>query len=236
MDDKAAKSKAIWGEAGTYVDPLPGRKEDVEKAIGLYEEALRVDSRNVLAYHDLARISLFKLKDIAQAEEYCRRGYAVKDIPREITSAPWIDDIREEVHSDLDNLMMNIRLKQGRVDEARQYLDNIRRFFEKYSKGNYRFAQETFDKYSSSTAERESSGGPCFIATAVYGSGDVTEVSAFRTFRDTVLLPSPSGRQLIRIYYHVSPFIARRISRQPRLRRVMRTILDPLSRRLVQRL
>jgi hypothetical protein len=136
--------------------------------------------RNVLACVDLARLYVTKLNDLDQAEEYCRRGYAVEDIPPEITAAPpWLDDIHEEVRTDLGFWMMYIRMKQGRVEEARNYLENIRRFFEKYHKGGYLVAKEAFEEHLSARTKkavpaRSQSKSGCFIATAVCGDPSCT--------------------------------------------------------------
>ena len=48
----------------------------------------------------------------------------------------------------------------------------------------------------------------CFIATAVYGSPFVPELLVLRDFRDRFLLRSTLGRNLVSIYYWVSPVVA----------------------------
>jgi len=66
----------------------------------------------------------------------------------------------------------------------------------------------------------------CFIATAAYGSVDAPEVEQLRRFRDRVLLKNPVGTAFVRLYYRVSPPIARLIARSPRLRVAIRGALD----------
>jgi tetratricopeptide (TPR) repeat protein len=152
MDEIARQSKEIWGKAAIY--NLPG-KRDPQKQIELYLEAIRIDDRNVLAYHDLAAIYLFNSEDADLAEHYCKKAYEVKDIPPAITQAPvWLENIHEEVNSDLDLLMMHVRLKQGRVEEAREYLGKVKSFFDKYNKGNYAVAKEAFEKYERTSLEQ----------------------------------------------------------------------------------
>lgn len=142
MDEKARKSKELYNQA------LSHENQDLDAAVRLYQEAVRTDPRNVLAYHNLAKIYLTKYSDLEKAEEYCRNGYEVEDIPPEITAAPvWLDDIHEEVHADLDLWMMYIRLRQGRIDEARRYLGNIKSFQDKYAKGNYQTACRIFETH-----------------------------------------------------------------------------------------
>jgi len=144
MDEIAKESEEIRTQALHY------ENTDMAKAVELYNKSIQRDRRNVLAYHNLAKIHLTEPEfyDIDLAEKLCKEAYEIKDIPPEITSAPvWLDDIHEEVNSDLDLLMMFIRIKQDRTDEARQYLNNIKAFYDKYSKGNYQTAKQIFDKH-----------------------------------------------------------------------------------------
>jgi len=71
----------------------------------------------------------------------------------------------------------------------------------------------------------------CFIATAAYGSPDAPEVEGLRRFRDRRLLTNPVGTAFVRIYYRVSPPVARLIARRPRLRVAVRRMLDFLGSR-----
>jgi hypothetical protein len=67
------------------------------------------------------------------------------------------------------------------------------------------------ERSGASGSSTKSSG--CFIATACYGSYDAPEVMDLRQFRDNVLLMSVTGRLFVRLYYTVSPPIARLIAR-----------------------
>lgn len=64
--------------------------------------------------------------------------------------------------------------------------------------------------------------GMCFIATAVYGDPLETEVIVLSRFRDEVLLTSEIGTWFVKVYYWVSPPIARVISRSHQLRKLVR--------------
>lgn len=55
----------------------------------------------------------------------------------------------------------------------------------------------------------KSSGGACYIATAVYGSYDCPEVWTLRRYRDYYLASFTLGRLLIKAYYFTSPKIIR---------------------------
>ena len=55
--------------------------------------------------------------------------------------------------------------------------------------------------------------GPCFIADAAFaGTPAANELATLRWYRDHVLQPHPVGRRLVRLYYSVSPPVARWIS------------------------
>jgi hypothetical protein len=75
-----------------------------------------------------------------------------------------------------------------------------------------------------STSKTEAKEG-CFIATAVYGSADVHQVTTFRKFRNDVLSSSVVGRLVIRIYARFSPSVAVRISRRRKLRAFIRYVM-----------
>lgn len=73
----------------------------------------------------------------------------------------------------------------------------------------------------------------CFIATAVYGSENAPDVLILRRFRDDILLSSMFGRFLINIYYRLSPPVARLLSSNSFLRRVVRkAVVHPIAKML----
>jgi len=71
----------------------------------------------------------------------------------------------------------------------------------------------------------------CFIATAVYADGYAPEVISLRRFRDETLRVHFVGRIAIRIYYKISPWIARIITNRPALRAAVRPALDAIAKR-----
>ena len=77
------------------------------------------------------------------------------------------------------------------------------------SKINYygRANENKSGKYAS--GETSSSGGGCYVATAVYGSYDCPQVWTLRRFRDYELAKTWYGRAFIRTYYAISPTIVR---------------------------
>lgn len=76
--------------------------------------------------------------------------------------------------------------------------------------------------------------GACFLATAAFGEG-ARELDAFRAFRDEVLLRHAAGRAFVRAYYRHGPWLAARVSRNPRAQRAVRFLLRQLHRGLVTR-
>lgn len=72
--------------------------------------------------------------------------------------------------------------------------------------------------------------GPCFVATAAFGSEDAQEVLVFRRFRDQVLSRSRAGRTFIRTYYRIGPLLANQLEGRPVLTRGVRFFLRVLAR------
>ena len=69
-------------------------------------------------------------------------------------------------------------------------------------------------------------GGGCYIATAVYGSYYAREVLVLRRFRDETLSKYYFGRLFIRVYYLLSPPVARRLRNATSVNAMVRSILD----------
>ena len=66
-----------------------------------------------------------------------------------------------------------------------------------------------FQPYQGKNHPSSSSGGGCYIATAVYGSYDCPEVWTLRRYRDYNLARTVIGRIFIKIYYSVSPVMVK---------------------------
>ena len=72
----------------------------------------------------------------------------------------------------------------------------------------------------------------CYIATAVYGSYDCDEVFALRRYRDDYLNKNIFGRLFIKIYYRISPFLAKHIRQDTRIAKIIKKYLDKKSKKL----
>ncbi len=74
----------------------------------------------------------------------------------------------------------------------------------------------------------DSDGGPCFIATAAYGTPMADQIDVLRQFRDTFLLTNPVGTAFVDLYYTVSPTIADTVAQSPVLATLVRVVLVPV--------
>lgn len=80
---------------------------------------------------------------------------------------------------------------------------------------------------SSETSATSKSEG-CYIATAVYGSYDASEVITLRKFRDNVLKQHILGRLFIRLYYTFSPPVAEKLKNNSRVNAFVKHLLNCL--------
>jgi hypothetical protein len=72
------------------------------------------------------------------------------------------------------------------------------------------------------------SAGPCFIATAAYGTPLAAQIGVLREFRDAYLLANPFGAAFVDLYYQAGPTLADIVARHPALAAVVRLVLWPV--------
>ena len=70
--------------------------------------------------------------------------------------------------------------------------------------------------------------GPCFIATAAFGSPMAGQVEILRWFRDNYLLTNDAGRKFVAWYYRYGSLAANFIKDKPLIRATVRWALYPL--------
>jgi TPR repeat protein len=87
-------------------------------------------------------------------------------------------------------------------------------------------------KEKGSLIEKKSSGGGCYIATAVYGSYNYPQVWTLRRYRDNSLAKTGCGRALIRAYYAISPSLVKRFGNREWFQRIWKRPLDAFVARL----
>lgn len=72
------------------------------------------------------------------------------------------------------------------------------------------------------------SSGPCYVATAVYGSYNCPEVWTLRRFRDNTLDATWYGRAFIKTYYAISPTLVKWFGETPWFKNLWRKPLNKL--------
>lgn len=70
---------------------------------------------------------------------------------------------------------------------------------------------------------------PCFIATAVYSNHLASEVIAIRRFRNEFLSKFFMGRIFIKLYYRLSPTVAKEIKKHKILQKIIKPVLNMIA-------
>jgi len=81
------------------------------------------------------------------------------------------------------------------------------------------------DPYKMEKKEKTREEG-CFISTAVYGSSSASRLDILRNFRDDVLLKNSLISWTVKIYYHISPSIAKRIEKDENAKKKLHKVID----------
>src|ERR1700674_5697741 len=93
--------------------------------------------------------------------------------------------------------------------------------------GNRRHAAFLRQAFLVNPALKSSEAKPwCFVSSEIFG-GFAAETADLRTFRDRILRPYAVGREIIRVYYRMSPIIAAWLSKSNARRAVMRVAMKP---------
>lgn len=68
----------------------------------------------------------------------------------------------------------------------------------------------------------------CYIATAIYGSYDCSQVWTLRRFRDDILDRTLVGRCFIKLYYSISPYLVKKFGDSHVFKKIFKAPLDHL--------
>ncbi|MCB9351988.1 MAG: hypothetical protein H6573_31525 [Lewinellaceae bacterium] len=85
---------------------------------------------------------------------------------------------------------------------------------------------------SGSSSSSSSGGGGCYIATMAYGSYEHPQVLELRKFRDETLSKSIAGRDLIRIYYWLSPKLVKFLRGNTLINSLIRKMLNQVIKHI----
>lgn len=88
------------------------------------------------------------------------------------------------------------------------------------------------NSYHGGGSTQSSTGGGCYVATAVYGSYDCPEVWTLRRYRDYKLASTWYGRTFIRVYYATSPTLVKWFGNTNWFNRIFKSVLDQKIRKL----
>ena len=138
-------------------------------------------------------------KEVIESEECQDILKYGKQALEELNKCP--PDIRQQIESDPKNNVDGIKHTVKELSEA---INNP-------------------NPSSASRASDKKSG--CFIATAIYGSPYADEIMILQEFRDKYLLNYSLGRAFVRIYYWLSPPIAKHIAEKKSLKGITKAIL-----------
>ena len=106
------------------------------------------------------------------------------------------------------------KLKKDDLQKMNSYLQGLVQYLPQEKKAEF------------SGAQIKKSG--CYIATAVYGSYNCSEVYVLRRFRDRYLARTFWGRQFIAVYYAISPHLVEHFGGSRYFRSFWRRLLDRL--------
>ena len=179
--------------------------ENLEKAVDLFNEILTIKPNCHEAWWGLYTCNAAFDKYYGYEDKYGNKGPLTK---------------AEIMNSTLQKYALRA-VKYAPKDIADNYYSEIKEsldYVESVKQGNY-------DKQTN-----KKSG--CYIATAVYGSYVCDEVFALRRFRDEYLSKYVLGRWFIHLYYIVSPHLIKNINHFPRIKKMIRNLLDRVVKRI----
>ncbi|NMA48897.1 MAG: ankyrin repeat domain-containing protein [Tissierellia bacterium] len=86
--------------------------------------------------------------------------------------------------------------------------------------------KEMKNDFENKLGTNKNDNGACYIATAVYGDYDCSEVIVLRRFRDEYLLTNLIGKKLVVFYYKYSPKLAMKLKHNNTLNIIVKKLLN----------
>ncbi len=123
----------------------------------------------------------------------------------------------------------------GALSVSRQLgeLDMVPELRTKYNQNHSTLKSISSQLNSSGSSSNSSSGsGGCYIATMAYGSYEHPQVLELREFRDETLSKSIAGRNLIRIYYWLSPKLVKFLGGNRLINSLIRKLLNQVIKHI----
>jgi len=208
-----AKMRELWGVIRRKIETLPEQIRPEHKDHGTYEVlrgkgTIYLDRTVHASIGGNHRMMIMDQTDHVDGHSSWQLGILYDDNSnnykiesKELFKAPTISEVLTEAHIDrlIRTLCTTWRLKEGIFGEIPT---------------NNQTPQ----------TPKANSGTSCFIATAVYGA-DSAQVYVLRNFRDEILTKSIFGRFFISVYIHISPPIAKCLTRCPKASTLVRSIL-----------
>ena len=112
----------------------------------------------------------------------------------------------------------------AKEDEAKKTIDGY-----DTAKPNFKLSSGAYGLPVNDGSQQGFPNPNCYIATAVYGSGDDEKVRELRDFKDEYLLKSETGKNFVDLYYKISPPIANYIADKPIIKTAIKELqIDPL--------
>lgn len=253
VKDESIEYAPIKGPAFYYMHADKVEKEDRKKNLEILSEALEASNIDFLIKVERS-LKIFKnryeLLYLEQKELYdtFEKGLVkrialtreienfVKDNSIDMALRYCIVSLFENDNENFNKAINN--LNRSKIYEVKNSLNKFYRYpniKEEYSKfisevekivnpnSSNGYSSNNNQNYSSSNNTKKEG---CYIATAVYGNYDADEVLILRKFRDKFLRKYFLGRNFIKLYYAISPTLAKKLKSEYTITKLTKKILD----------
>lgn len=174
--------------------------------------------------------------DKAKAVEFLKK--AVDIYERDGKSVPIIYYYLYEYYDDeINNENLSVNRQKSAIENALYYCRKAKDTAS-LSNGSHWILEEigsideSLEELLATYSNTRKTKGPCYVATAVYGSYDCPEVWTLRRFRDEVLYRTFLGKTFIKVYYRISPSLVKKYGDCKPVKKVVRAILNRFIKKL----